>query len=222
MYRGRRVTILAAAITLGLGGGTLAAVAASAESNAIVGEAHVVIEFTSPEVAEISVYTRNASSIPAWGSARINGPDGRLYSFGPSRYEPGETRTYDVTVTGHPCADLHSTSAIAYGYAARGDTEPAWTTGLVTYPSPLVTVIGCGTTPTPTPTQTATPAPSPTATAPTASATPLPSAAATPTSAAADGALAATGAAVGWAVAATIAAARAILLGIALGRGRRT
>lgn len=143
---------MAAAITLGLGGGALAAVAASAESNAVLGEARVVIEFTSPDVADISVYTRNLSSVPAWGSARVIGPDGNLYTWGPSRYEPGEVRTYDATVNGHTCDDFHDASAIAYGYASPDDAEPSWTTGLVTYPSPLITVIGCAVTPTPTPT----------------------------------------------------------------------
>lgn len=228
---------MAAAITLGLGGGALAAVAASAETSAVLGEANVVIEFTSPDVAAISVYTRNASSVPAWGAARVNGPDGKVYTWGPSRYEPGEVRTYDATVTGHTCDDLDDTSAIAYGYASPEDAEPSWTTGLVTYPSPLVTVIGCAITPTPTPTstptptptptQTATPTPTPTATAtatptPTQTATPVPSAATTPASAAADDALAATGAAVGWTVAATVAAVAAITGGIALSRRRRT
>ncbi|HEY9266908.1 MAG TPA: hypothetical protein VIQ11_20135, partial [Mycobacterium sp.] len=118
---------MAAAITLGLGGGALAAVAASAESNAVLGEARVVIEFTSPDVADISVYTRNLSSVPAWGSARVIGPDGNLYTWGPSRYEPGEVRTYDATVTGHTCADFHDASAIAYGYASPDDAEPSWT-----------------------------------------------------------------------------------------------
>jgi hypothetical protein len=232
---------VAAAITLGLGGGALAAVAASAESNAVVGEASVVLDFTTPGEVDISVYTRNLSSVPAWGSATVTAPGGEVYSWGPSRYEPGEVRTYDATVTGHTCDDFHDASAIAYGYASPDDAEPSWTTGLVTYPSPLITFIGCAitpaptptptptptATPTPTPTQTATPTPTPTATAtatptPTQTATPVPSAATTPAAAAADDALAATGAAVGWTVAATVAAVAAITGGIALSRRRRT
>ncbi|WP_349426410.1 hypothetical protein [Microbacterium sp. LWS13-1.2] len=234
---------MAAAITLGLGGGALAAVhAASADTSAVIGEASVVLDFTTPGEVDISVYTRNLSSVPAWGAATVNGPDGEVYTWGPSRYEPGEVRTYDATVTGHTCDDLHNTSAVAYGYASPDDAETSWTTGLVTYPSPLVTVIGCAVTPTPTPTptptatptptptQTATPTPTPTATAtptpttpvPTASATPVPSTATTPASAAADDDLAATGAAVGWTVAATVAAVAAITGGIVLSRRRRT
>ncbi|WP_163617002.1 hypothetical protein [Microbacterium sp. B35-30] len=253
--RGRRVTILAAAITLGLGGGALAVVhAASAETSAVIGEASVVLDFTTPGEVDISVYTRNLSSVPAWGAARVTAPGGEVYTWGPSRYEPGEVRNYDATVYGHTCDEFHDASAIAYGYATPDDAEPSWTTGLIAYPSPLITVIGCDVTPTPTPTpnptatvtpvtpgatptptpttstpgatptptQTATPTPTPTTPVSTGSATPVPSAAATPTSAAADGALAATGAAVGWTVAATLAAVAAITVGIALSRRRRT
>lgn len=224
----RRVGIVATAIALGLGGGALVAAQAASADSPVLGEASVVLDFTTPGEVHISVYTRNASSIPAWGAARVTTPEGIEYSWGPSRYEPGEVRTYDVTEGGRTCADLDDASAVAYGYAAASDVVPSWTTGIVTYPSPLVTVIGCDPTPTPSPTPTV--QPTPLTPAPEASATPsgtpnpdtTPAAAAASGNSSADGALAATGAAVGWTVAATVAAAAAILAGIALRRRRRT
>lgn len=225
--RDRRIGALAAAITLGLAGGVFATPQAASADSPVIGEASVVLDFTTPGEVHISVYTRNASSIPAWGAARVTTPEGIEYSWGPSRYEPGEVRTYDVTESGRTCADLDDASAVAYGYASASDTVPSWTTGIVTYASPLVTVIGCDSTPTPSPTPTV--QPTPLTPAPEATATPsgMPSPGTTPAAAAsgnspADGALAATGATVGWTVAATIAAGAAILVGIALRRRRRT
>ncbi|MFF2487726.1 hypothetical protein ACFVSU_15085 [Microbacterium sp. NPDC058062] len=226
----RRVGLLATAVAIGLASTAFAAAQAATADSPVLGEASVVLDFTTAGEVHISVHTRNASSIPAWGAARVTTPEGIEYSWGPSRYEPGEVRNYDVTESGRTCADLPDASAVAYGYAAASDTVPSWTTGIVTYPSPLVTVIGCDPTPTPTPTSTPTVQPTPLSPAPEATATPsgtpnpdtTPAAAAASGNSSADGALAATGAAVGWTVAATIAAAVAILAGIALRRRRRT
>ncbi|MEU1971917.1 hypothetical protein ABZ477_09685 [Microbacterium sp. NPDC019599] len=116
----------------------------------IIGQGSVTLDFSStPGSVEVDVWTKNLSTVEAWGSAVVQDAGGTLYPFGPRLYAPGEEWTFSQTLAGYTCADLGGASAVAFGFGAQDAVEAAWSSGLVRYPDPRVTVIGC---PTPNPT----------------------------------------------------------------------
>lgn len=150
--------VLAALVVAGvLGAGVATATAASA-ANGIEGEATASLDFTVAGQVQVSVYTRNLSEVAAYGAAVVNDPDGIPHPFGSRLYEAGEVWVYETTLMGYTCDDLGGASAVAVGFAAEPQTEPDWTSGLVSYPDPRITVIGCPDA-TPTPTASVTPTP---------------------------------------------------------------
>lgn len=160
-----RSVLAAAAITATIGGGALIAAPAFAATDDVRGEATITLDFSVEGETDVQVYTKNLSSVPAYGWATGLGPDGDTYDWGPHFYQPGDEWTFQITKYGYTCDDLEYVSATVYGSRTLGgDVE--WTSGLVTYPDPRIIVIGCDTpTPnTPTETPTATPSPSPTST----------------------------------------------------------
>ena len=162
----------------------MAAPAFAADEPGIFGYTDITLDFTNPKNLVVEITTTNLSDGPAWGTAYVVIPSGARYDFGPSRYAAGETRTFAAALPGHPCADAKLMSAAAFGYADGSDATPEWTSGVVRYPDPRVTVTGCHPTPTPTltPTTRNTPTPTPTITpTPTATITPTPTPTPTPT-----------------------------------------
>jgi len=173
----------AAGATLALTGTLLmAAPAFAADEPGIFGYTDITLDFTNPKNLVVEITTTNLSDGPAWGTAYVVIPSGARYDFGPSRYAAGETRTFAAALPGHPCADAKLMSAAAFGYADGSDATPEWTSGVVRYPDPRVTVTGCHPTPTPTltPTTRNTPTPTPTITI-TPTPTPTPTLTPTPT-----------------------------------------
>ena len=237
----------AAGATLALTGTLLmAAPAFAADEPGIFGATDITLDFTNPKMLVVEITTTNLSDGPAWGTAYVVIPSGARYDFGPSRYAAGETRTFAAALPGHPCADANLMNAAAFGFADRSDTTPEWTSGVVRYPDPRVTVIGCHLSPTPTPTPTPTltptpritpaptptftPTPTPTATTtPTPTPTPTPTATTTPTPAVVPsgttptGALAQTGTALGATLLITAMGFLAVAAGLFVrGRSRRS
>lgn len=144
--------LAAVAVMVGILGAGGVAGAAAAEVEEIVGEGTVTLDFGStPGSVEVDVWTRNLSAVPAYGVAVITDTDGSVYDFGPRLYAPGEEWTYSKTLPGYTCADLGNASGVAFGFADTEDlTDPDWTSGVVTYPDPRITVIGCPVSPDPT------------------------------------------------------------------------
>ena len=134
----------AAGATLALTGTLLmAAPAFAADEPGIFGYTDITLDFTNPKNLVVEITTTNLSDGPAWGTAYVVIPSGARYDFGPSRYAAGETRTFAAALPGHPCADAKLMSAAAFGYADGSDATPEWTSGVVRYPDPRVTVTGC-------------------------------------------------------------------------------
>jgi hypothetical protein len=158
-----------------LAGGLLLATPALAADDSVLGSTSFVLDFRTPGQLGLEVTTQNLSPVSAYGTMSIQIPSGERYDYGPQLYSPGETLTFSVTLPGHPCSDLTLMSAVAYGFTDLSDSTPEWTSGVMRYPDPRATVIGC---PTPTPTPTITPTPTPT---PTITPTPTPTPTITPT-----------------------------------------
>lgn len=145
----RAVGLVATAVAAGL----IASIAVSGVANAeeaVTGEGSVTLDFSStPGSVEVDVWTHNLSAIPAWGFAVVQDVDGAFYPFGPRAYAPGEEWSYSVTLPGYTCADLQgNANAYAFGFDAEPLTaadlaDYEWTSGLIKYPDPRITVIGC-------------------------------------------------------------------------------
>lgn len=147
----RATTLATAAVVAGIITAVATAGVAAAADEEIIGQGSVTIDFTgTPGSVEVAVWTKNLSAVPAWGRAVVRDRDGAFYDFGPRLYAAGEEWTYTKTLAGYTCADLGSVNGIAFGFADEGGVEPEWTSGVVAYPDPRITVIGCDVEPNPT------------------------------------------------------------------------
>ena len=122
----------------------MAAPALAAENDPALGYVAVTLDFTDPASLGVVVTTQNLSERPAYGSGVVRIPSGRSISFGPRLYAPGETLTHSEAAAGHPCEDLHAMSISVYGVHDLSDEHPAWSSGVIEFPDPRITVIGCG------------------------------------------------------------------------------
>ncbi|WJL94749.1 hypothetical protein QSU92_12320 [Microbacterium sp. ET2] len=231
--------LIGTAIVGTLATGAIAGTAVAAAGDGITAEVSAVLEWTGETTIRATVTGTNTSAVPIYGFAELYGPDGRTYKSDVEYVEPGETETWTTIVQGHPCEDLERTSAQAWASDASNPGEIDWTSGMVTYPDPRVTVIGCDVPPTPTPTPTPTPpvtpepTPTPTVTpeptptpttTPTVTPEPTPSASASPTPVPAGSdtpPLAATGMAIGTTLSIAVLAGGLIVGGTLLVRSRK-
>lgn len=150
-FAARRGTAKLAAVAVA--GSVLLALAGGASASAaepITGEGTVTIAFTD-EGATVSVITTNTSAVEAYASATIEAPDGEIFEFGPSEYDPGETRVFTAELPGYTCADLGRVTGTAFGSDVPSDGTYEYTSGPVRYPDPRITVTGCDASPPPPP-----------------------------------------------------------------------